>query len=149
MSNIILDYDYDVKCLMREAKDVVSDMIDAYAPHRSHDNLEVAFVHELVRQVFDVMTPDYTLFSQYLANFPNFNQFIGFADYAKSQEGIQRLHALSQSIAHGLFFTLRNEGFFAYIENGQFPFILNQPDEFFLMLQYTGSKPFIYNPNVR
>jgi hypothetical protein len=122
-------------------------MIDCYAPNLANTGLERAFIHEMIRQIFDFMTSDYVKYTAYLQTFPNFSRFIGFNDYCKSQEGLQELKGLTNSIANGFFFHLRDEGLFRLSNDDTFPFILNNPDSTYLLLQYIGSAPFKYHPN--
>lgn len=140
-SQIIFDIHYDTRIAIEELKTMISDLIDVYAPELVGKGYERAFVHELIRQIFDVMTDDYSRFTTYIAHWPNFNRFVGLQSYCKHETTIRDLTELCHRIANSFYFHLRDEGLFRLTVNGEFPFILNHPDDTFILLQYTGQQP--------
>lgn len=140
-TQIIFDIHYDTRCYIEEVKNMISDMIDAYSPELIGKGCEQAFIHELIRQIFDFMTDDYSRFNSYVANFPNFSRFVGIDSYCKHDTTYRDLRELAHRIATSFYFQLRNEGLLRFSSNGEFPFILNHPDETFILLQYIGNQP--------
>src|SRR5574343_85941 len=140
-NQILFDIHYDTRAAIEETKTMISDLIDVYAPDLVGKGYERAFIHELIRQIFDVMTGDYSVFTSYLNYFPNFNRFLGIQQYCIHETTMRDLQELSLRIANSLYFQIRDEGLFRLSVNGEFPFILNHPDDTFILLQYTGTTP--------
>lgn len=134
---LVLDIDYQIMQIAAELKNLIADLLANYADHLTDTRVEQTTFEEVVRQVFDYMTDDFSQFEKLIHSFPNYSRFQHAELYIRNSSTNNEIVQLCRSIAIGFFFQMRDLGLFNTTTVHGFHFILREVGETHIVLERT------------